>query len=82
MSLNCREMVELVTDYLEGALPDRQARTFEGHIEECPWCGRYLEQMKVTLHAVGRIDGESISPDARDTLMHAFRDWDAQRRTS
>ena len=46
------------------------------------WCGRYLEQMKVTLHTVGRIDGESISPDARDTLMHAFRDWDAQRRMS
>ena len=82
MSLTCQEMVELVTDYLDGALPGEQTRTFEDHIEECPWCGRYLEQMRVTLRTVGRLDGESISPDARDTLMHAFRDWDAERRSS
>jgi hypothetical protein len=80
MSVTCREMVELVTDYLDGALPEHEARSFEEHIEDCHVCGRYLEQMKITLRTVGRISGESISADARDTLMHAFRDWDAGRR--
>jgi hypothetical protein len=78
--MSCREFVEVVTDYLEGALSEEDVRRFDEHIAACHWCGRYLEQMKVTLRTVGRIPEESISPDARDALLHAFRDWDSARR--
>jgi anti-sigma factor RsiW len=80
--MTCRELVELVTDYLEGALPWRERRRFDKHLRGCPWCGRYLEQMRVTLRTVGRIDAEAISPDARDALLDAFRDWNAERQLS
>jgi hypothetical protein len=73
--MSCEEFVELVTEYLERAmLADERAR-FEEHIASCPWCSRYLDQMEVTLRSVGRIEGESLSPTARNALLHAFRDW-------
>jgi hypothetical protein len=80
--MSCKEFVELVTEYFEGTLSEADVRRFEQHIEDCFWCGRYLEQMRVTIKTVGRIDEESISPDAKDALLHAFRDWDAGRRAS
>jgi anti-sigma factor RsiW len=73
----CQEMVELVTDYLEGALSWRDRRRFERHIAGCEHCGAYLEQMRQTLRVLGRIDEETISPEARDALLHAFRGWSA-----
>lgn len=73
--MNCRELVELVTDYFEGELSDDDVRRFEQHIGDCFWCGRYVEQMRITINTVGRIDEESISPEAKDSLLHAFRDW-------
>jgi anti-sigma factor RsiW len=71
----CRELVELVTDYLEGALPRRERARFEAHIAGCPHCTTYLEQMRVTIAALGRIPEESLSPEARDELLAAFRGW-------
>jgi len=76
----CREMVELVTDYLEGALSWRERRRFERHIAGCDGCRAYLEQMRQTLRVLGRLDAETISPEARDALLHAFRDWSAEAR--
>jgi hypothetical protein len=55
-------------------------RRFEEHMADCNWCTRYLEQMRITLRTLGRIDEESISPEARDALLHAFRDWNAERQ--
>jgi anti-sigma factor RsiW len=78
--VNCAELVELVTHYLEGELPADDTRRFEEHIESCMWCKRYLEQMKTTITVVGRLDAESISPEARDTLLRTFRDWTAGER--
>jgi anti-sigma factor RsiW len=80
--MSCKDFVELVTDYCEGSLSAEDTRRFEQHIEDCFWCGRYLEQMRLTINTVGRIDEYSISPDAKDALLHAFRDWNADRRTS
>ena len=74
----CREMVELVTDYLEGALSWRERRRFERHIAGCDGCRAYLEQMRQTLRVLGRLDEETISPEARDALLRAFRDWSAE----
>jgi anti-sigma factor RsiW len=73
--VSCRELVELVTAYFEGTLSWRQRRRFEKHIAGCQWCTRYLEQMETTIRVVGRIDEESISPEARDALLGAFSDW-------
>jgi anti-sigma factor RsiW len=75
--MTCQELVELVTEYLEGELSWRQRRRFEKHIAACEWCARYLEQMRVTIATVGRLDEGAISPQARDELLHAFRDWNA-----
>ena len=73
----CREMVELVTDYLEGALSRRERRRFERHIAGCDGCTAYLDQMRQTLRVVGSLSEETIPADARDALLHAFRDWRA-----
>ena len=73
----CRELVELVTDYFDGALSRRDRRRFERHIAGCDGCSAYVEQMRLTSRALGSLTEESISPEARDALLHAFRDWKA-----
>jgi anti-sigma factor RsiW len=73
--LTCQELVELVTDYLEGALSRSDRARFERHIAGCPHCTAYLEQMRRTLAVLGRLEEESLSPQARDELLAAFRDW-------
>jgi anti-sigma factor RsiW len=78
-AIACQELVELVTDYFEGALSRRDRRRFEHHIAGCDGCTAYLEQMRATLRAVGSLSGESIAPEARDALLHAFRDWEPDR---
>jgi anti-sigma factor RsiW len=75
--LTCREVVELVTNYLEGALSRRDRRRFEAHIAACDGCTAYLEQMRLTVEALGRVPETSISPAAREELTRAFRGWRA-----
>jgi anti-sigma factor RsiW len=79
-TLTCREFVELVTDYLEGRLADAERGRFEEHLALCPGCQAYLEQMRATLRALGRIPEESLDPFARDELLKVFRDWKSSRR--
>jgi len=74
-TLTCEEFVELVTDYLEGALDlDTEAR-FVLHATQCPGCETYLEQFRVTIQEVGRIEPEAIDPATLDRLLETFRDW-------
>lgn len=73
----CAELVELVTDYLEGALSPRQRRRFDRHIAGCEHCATYLDQIRRTRRALGGLTEDSIAPEARDALLHAFRDWHA-----
>ena len=75
--LSCQELVELVTDYLEGVLPPGECVRFEAHLTECDGCTRYLEQMRLTIAAVGHLSEESIEPAARADLLQLFRDWKA-----
>jgi anti-sigma factor RsiW len=77
--LACREVVELVTDYLEGALDDRDRERFERHLGGCDGCAAYLEQMRVTLRVAGRIEPEAVDPVFRERLIQAFRGWEAER---
>jgi anti-sigma factor RsiW len=73
--LTCREMVELVTDYLEDRLkPDERAR-FEAHLALCEGCRVYLEQVRQTVRALGRLPADQLSPAALDNLTDAFRGW-------
>lgn len=74
MLMTCRELVELVTDYLEGALPHEDVVRFEEHLAACPGCATYLEQVRRTI-AVTRASGDVVSPAAVSPLLEAFRDW-------
>jgi hypothetical protein len=71
----CRELVEVITDYLEGKLPLEDRRRFEAHLDECPYCVIYLEQMRATIVAVGGLAPESITPATRERVLEAFRGW-------
>ena len=71
----CRDVVELVTNYLEGALPAAERGRFEAHLGNCPHCSRYLEQFRQTISATGRLREADVAPEAKDALLRAFRDW-------
>ena len=73
--LTCLELVELCTAYLEDALPPDERARFENHLAACPHCRLYLEQMRHTIRALGRLTEELIAPPARDELLAAFREW-------
>jgi anti-sigma factor RsiW len=73
--LTCQELVELVTDYLEDALPPADRLRFEDHLGICPGCATYLDQMRVTIQAAGHISEESLDPVVRDQLLDLFRNW-------
>jgi anti-sigma factor RsiW len=75
--LTCREVVELVTDYLEDALPPADRARFDVHVAGCEHCSRYVDQMRATVAALGRIEPERLDPAARDALLDAFREWRA-----
>jgi anti-sigma factor RsiW len=73
--VNCDEFVELVTAYLDGALATETEQRFVAHLAECDGCDRYLEQIRTTVDALGRLPEQSLAPEARDRLLAAFRDW-------
>jgi predicted anti-sigma-YlaC factor YlaD len=73
--LSCREVVELVTAYLEGALTEAEEVRFEEHLAMCDGCAVYLDQMRRTIELAGRLDPEAVDVEACDRLMHAFRTW-------
>ncbi len=73
--MTCRELVELVTDYLEDRLSARERERFEAHLAACPDCREYVEQVRHTLWALGRLPEAGLSPSAREDLLEAFRGW-------
>jgi len=73
--LTCRELVELVTDYLEDRLPLPERTRFELHVCTCTGCRIYLAQMRAVVRASGRLAEEDLPPAAREDLLVAFREW-------
>lgn len=73
--LTCQELVELVTEYLEGSLPAAERARFEEHVMTCPPCRIHIDQMRRTISVVGRLSEESLSPAAEHDLLDAFRGW-------
>jgi predicted anti-sigma-YlaC factor YlaD len=74
-TLSCRELVELVTDYLEGRLSWADRNRVEAHLGVCEPCRTYLDQMRSTIAATGRVREEDLSEDAKTALLDAFRSW-------
>jgi anti-sigma factor RsiW len=74
-ALSCQELVELVTAYVEDAMPSDERKRFERHIETCDGCGQYLEQMRTTIRLTGHLTPEAVSPEAERNLLAAFRSW-------
>jgi anti-sigma factor RsiW len=73
--MDCNELVELVTAYLDGSLdPETRAR-LDLHLLECDGCENYLQQFRVTVRTLGRIRDDQLDPAFRDRLLDAFRDW-------
>jgi hypothetical protein len=76
VEITCRELVELVSDYFEGRLPEQTRVRFEDHLDLCPGCVTYLEQMRTTVTLIGRVDELERRPEVA-ALLQAFRDFRA-----
>jgi anti-sigma factor RsiW len=76
--LVCQQAVELVTDYLEGALSRRDRRRFEAHLRSCANCSAYLEQIRATIAVAGAVDTEELTADVRQDLIELYRRWQSE----
>jgi len=74
-SMSCQELVELVTEFLEGALDEVTEQRVRNHLAECRGCDAYVEQFRTTVSGLRRIPAESLSAPGRERLLDAFRDW-------
>jgi anti-sigma factor RsiW len=73
--MRCNELVEVITEYLEGTLPAEDRARFDRHLAKCDGCRAYLDQMRETIRALGHLPPESLSPEAERALLDAFRGW-------
>ena len=71
----CQELVEVITDYLEGTLPELDRERFETHLDSCRACQEYVEQMKTLVRLTGKLTVGSLEPQTVDSLLGAFRRW-------
>jgi anti-sigma factor RsiW len=74
LTVNCQEIVELVTDYLEGKLDPQMTAEVAGHLELCDGCDTYVEQMRATIRTLGTVPVATLSESAQAELVRAFRD--------
>lgn len=77
--MNCRQVVELMTDYLEGALSPVERARFEEHIAGCDGCRAYLQQLRTTRRVLGRLADEPVPAAVEQELLEAFRSWRSSR---
>jgi anti-sigma factor RsiW len=77
-ALACQEVVELVTDYLEGTLSRSQRSRFQAHLAGCEHCSEYLEQMRTTIRLTGRLQAEDLTPEMREEFTAIYRRWRAE----
>ena len=76
--LVCQQVVELVTDYLEGSLSAADHRRFEAHLADCPHCTEYLAQIRETIRLAGRVEPEDLTSAMRTDLTDLYRRWRAE----
>jgi len=73
--LTCEELVEIVTEYLEGGLSDAKRERFEEHVVVCSGCANYLDQIRITIELAGRVTVDDLMEESKIELLAAFRDW-------
>ncbi|MCY7301889.1 MAG: zf-HC2 domain-containing protein [Thermoleophilia bacterium] len=73
--LTCEELVEIVTEYLEGGLSDAERERFEEHVVVCSGCANYLDQIRMTIELAGRVTIDDLMEETKIELLAAFRDW-------
>ena len=73
--LVCQQAVELVTDYLEGALSRADRRRYEAHLAGCPHCTEYLAQMRKTIELTGTLTADDLTPQMQDEFIALYRQW-------
>jgi predicted anti-sigma-YlaC factor YlaD len=73
--LSCQEIVELVTEYLEGAMDAELHASFDAHLAGCDGCTHYIDQIEATIRIAGTIEAEALSPEFRAGLLEAFRNF-------
>jgi len=73
--LSCQEIVELVTEYVEGTMDSELRGAFDAHLAKCDGCTHYLEQIEATIRLAGTIEPAALSPEFRVGLLEAFRDF-------
>jgi anti-sigma factor RsiW len=73
--LSCAELVELVTEYLEGALPAADRVRFDEHLGVCDGCSNYLQQMRTTIELTGRLSEADLDARMKEALLATFREW-------
>ncbi|BDB41462.1 zf-HC2 domain-containing protein [Mycobacterium kiyosense] len=73
--LDCNELVEMITAYLDGSLDLETRARFDEHLLDCDGCDNYLQQFRVTIGRVGRIRKVELAPEFRAQLLDAFKDW-------
>jgi hypothetical protein len=73
--LTCRELVELVTEYLDGTLAQGERDRFEQHVILCDGCAFHLDQMRTTIAVTGSLTEDSVTPEAQESLLRVFREW-------
>ena len=73
--MNCNELVELVTAYLDGSLDPATRARVERHLAECDGCENYLQQFRVTIKTLGKMRDDQLDPTFRDRLLAAFHNW-------
>jgi anti-sigma factor RsiW len=79
--LVCQQAVELVSDYLEGALSRADRRRYEAHLTGCPHCTEYLAQMRKTIELTGTLTPDDLTPQMQDDFIGLYRQWRADRPT-
>ena len=73
--MDCNELVELVTAYLDGSLDPEMRARFDVHLLECDDCQNYLQQFRATIETLGSVRDDELDPSYREKLLNAFRDW-------
>ncbi|BBZ26527.1 hypothetical protein MMAD_08220 [Mycolicibacterium madagascariense] len=73
--MDCIELVELVTAYLDGSLDAQTRERFDLHLLECDGCENYLQQFRVTVRTLGSLEPRDVAPEFRARLLRAFEDW-------
>jgi predicted anti-sigma-YlaC factor YlaD len=76
--LTCGELVDLVTEYIEGVLTDTERERFEEHFGGCEGCSNYLDQIRTTIELAGRVTVDDLRDETKIELLAAFRDWNRE----